>query len=68
MNDEKPNHGHCRPASCYLVVKVINIASENDSDDDVASGHADGAHNEHWLSADSVDVKHRGNGGELVTG
>lgn len=36
---------------------MVDVASEDDSDDKVAESHADGTHGKHGLAAEAVDPK-----------
>ena len=68
MNDEEPDHGHGSPASGSLLLKVVNVASEDDSNDHMAGGHADRANDEDRLASDAIDPQNGRNSCELLVG
>jgi len=61
--EDSPNHSHGGPASSSVVLPGIAVLGDDDCDDDMAGGHADGADGEHRLSSDLVNVENRRNGG-----
>jgi hypothetical protein len=56
VNHKEPDHSNSSPSSSSLLVKVVDIASQDDSDNDVARSHANGADDEDRLSANAIDV------------
>ena len=64
VDDEKPNHDNSRPTSGLMVLKVVNILGENDSDDEMAKTHADSADSENGLTTQTIDPKNSGDSGD----
>ena len=64
MDNKQPDHADGGPASGRLLVPLVDILGDDNGDDDVAGGHADGADGENRLTADAVDPEDRGDGGE----
>ena len=58
VNNKQPDHYHGRPTGSTVVLKVVNVLCEDDGDDTVRKGHADGADGEDGFAAEAVDVKH----------
>ena len=57
VHHEEPHHDDGRPARGLLVIKVINVPSQDDGNDEVAQGHADGTDAEDGLAAEAIDPK-----------
>lgn len=64
MDDEKPNHDNSSPSGGLLFVKVVNVPGENDGNDEVAQGHAEGTDRQDGLTTDAVDPENGGEGGD----
>jgi len=64
MDDEQPHHDHGCPSRCTVVLKVVKVLRENDGDDEVREGHAEGSDSEHGFTTETVDVEDCGDGGE----
>jgi len=58
VNYKQPHHYHGRPTGSTVVLKVVNVLCEDDGNDKVRKGHADGADGEDGFAAEPVDVKH----------
>jgi len=43
VDDKQPDHDHCCPSRRAVVLKVIKVLCENDRDDEVGEGHAEGS-------------------------
>ena len=64
MDDEQPDHHNGCPSRRTMVPKVFIVLRENDGDDEVGEGHAEGSDSEHGFTAELVNVKDCGDGGE----
>ena len=64
MDDEKPNHDNSSPTSCLVVLKVINVLGEDNSDDEMAKTHADSSDCENRFTAETIDPENGGDGGD----
>jgi hypothetical protein len=57
MDHKEPYHDYCGPSRTFVSRPLVLILGEDDSDDDVASGHADSADNENGFPTNLVDVE-----------
>lgn len=64
MNDKQPDHAHGSPTGGRLLVEAVNVPGQDDGDDEVARGHADGTDDEDGLPAHAVNPQHGGDGGD----
>ena len=64
VNDKQPDHAHGSPAGGRLLVEAVDVPGQDDGDDEVARGHADGADDEDGLPAHAVNPQHGGDGGD----
>jgi hypothetical protein len=64
MDDEKPNHDNGCPTSCLIILKVINVLGEDDSDNQMAKTHAYCTDCKNWLTTQAIDPENSGDGGD----
>jgi hypothetical protein len=64
VDDEQPDHYYGCPARRTVVLKVVKVLGEDDGDDKVRKGHAEGSDGEDGFAAEFVDVEDCGDGGD----
>lgn len=58
MNDEEPDHGYSSPSSRLVSLPLVHVLGNNDSDDNMAGSHPEGADSKHRLATNTVNPQH----------
>lgn len=66
VNHKQPDHSNGSPSCGSLLVEVIDVARQDDRDNDVARSHANSADNEHRLTSDPVNIQNGRNSSNLI--
>lgn len=64
MNDEEPNHCDGSPSSSLVGSPRCLVLGYDDSNDNVAGRHSNGANGEHGPPTNFIDVQHRRDSGD----
>jgi hypothetical protein len=53
--NKEPNHADGSPSGRFMIMEVVNVLGQNNSNDDMASSHSNGTDYENRLAAQTID-------------